>query len=525
MTPKNKLAEMLKKSLGEDVELAEARNPMFGTYSTNVAFIRAKGRPPQEVAAEIASQLKLDKQFIEKVETKDGYINFWLNTDYIYQQINEILQQKDKFGSSNLGKGKRVLVEFVSANPTGPLNIANGRAAAIGDSLVKVLNFTGYKADAEFYVDDTGRQIDLLEASIKARYEELQGKEVEFPKDGYHGEYVKDIARELKESRKRNFRDYGVNRMVEMQKKTLEDFGVTFKKWAHESEIKKSGRPAKIVERLRQKGLVYEKEGALWLKMAQFGDDKDKVLVKSNGEFTYVVPDTAYHLGKFDRGYEWLIDLLGPDHIAHVPELKIGIKLCDYPEDKLKVVIVQWVTFIKGGKKISMSKRKGEFVALSELLDEVGKDVARFFFLTRKCESHLDFDVELAQQESKENPVYYVQYAYARISSILRLAEEKKIKFMTPELALLKQPEELFIMRKLIHFPEIVEHVATALDPHHIPFYLIDLAALFHNFYEKHKVVSDNLPLTQARLALVCAVRQVLSNALTSIGIEAPERM
>ncbi|MCK4352822.1 arginine--tRNA ligase [candidate division WOR-3 bacterium] len=524
MNIKQKLVQIVKESLGKTVELSEPKDPKLGDYSTSIAFTLAKEKSPKDLATKLVSKIKVDPKFVERIEIGGaGFINFWLNRDFIYNFLFGILKEGTKFGSSSIGAGKRVLVEFVSANPTGPLNVANGRAAAIGGSIVRILNFTGYEVDSEYYVDDYGRQIDLLEESIKARYQELEGEKVKFPEDGYKGKYIKDIARELRISKSREFRKYGIQRIVDSQHNTLKRFGVEFGNWVYESAIRKSGSPQRVIEKIKK--LTYKKDGALWLKTTKFGDEKDKVLIKSSGEFTYVVPDIAYHLNKFDRGYEWLIDLLGPDHLAHIPELKTGISICNYPQDKLKVLIVQWVTLLKGKEKIGMSKRKGEFVTLDELIDEVGRDVARFFFLTRKCESHLDFDIELAKRESKENPVYYIQYACARISSILRFAETQGIKTKFPNLSLLSRQEELLLMRKLIHFPEIVELASTELTPHYISFYLIELAALFHNFYEKHKVVSDDSELTQARLILVSAVRQVISNALSLIGIKAPEKM
>ncbi|MDI6840806.1 MAG: arginine--tRNA ligase [bacterium] len=539
MNIKHEIEQIIKDSLGIEFSLSEPKDTQFGDYSSSVAFTlacptddrRAKSRPPKEVATELVSKLKIDPRLVERVEVGGaGFINLWLSQDFIRNLLPKILEEGNKFGSSNLGKGKNVLVEFVSANPTGPLNVANGRAAAVGDSIVRILNFTGYNADSEYYVDDCGRQVELLEESIRTRYEELDGKVVKFPDAGYKGKYIKDIAYELKNLGRNDFKEYGIKKIVELQRATLEKFGVKFDNWTYESDIRKSGRPQEVINKIKQKGVAYKKDGALWFKTTKFGDDKDKVLVKSSGEFTYLVPDIAYHLNKFDRGYKLLINLFGPDHIAHIPELETGISICGYPKDALKVIIVQWVTLIKKGEKVGMSKRKGEFITLDDLIDEVGKDVARFFFLTRKCESHLDFDIELAKRESKDNPVYYIQYACARISSILRLAKEKGIEEVRPQpesaiLSLLSTPEELLLIRKLIHFPEIIELASLELSPHFIPFYLIELATLFHNFYEKHRVISDNMPLTQARLTLVSAVRQVLSNSLSLIGITAPERM
>ena len=549
MNIKAKIKQMIEESLNiRDVEVNETPSESFGDYSTNLAFGYKKGKSPTEVAKEIIQSLRVDTSMIEKVEAAGpGFINFWLKEDYLKNCVTKILDEGSLYGASNLGNGKRVLVEFVSANPTGPLNVANGRAAAIGDSLVRILNFTGYKADAEYYVDDSGTQIERLEKSIKARYDELDGKKVQFPEDGYRGDYIIDIARELKATKgelkvtkgelkvtkgelkatgSKDFREYGIQKIIAMQKAALKNFGVEFKKWVYESSIRKSGKPEEIIKILKAKGLAYEQDGALWIKTTAFGDEKDRVLVKSNGEYTYLLPDIGYHLDKFERGYDWLINLWGPDHHGYIPRIKAGISACGYPGDKLTVLIVQWVTLVRGDEKVGMSKRKGEFVTLEDLICEVGKDVARFFFLTRKAEAHLDFDIELAKRESAENPVYYVQYAHARISSILRYAKEQNINIEeNADVSLLGEPEELSLIRKLVHFPEIVETAARHLEPHRIPFYLLELATLFHNFYEKHRVVTDNIPLSMARLNLVLAVRQTLKNGLSLIGIAAPERM
>jgi arginyl-tRNA synthetase len=548
MNVKQKIGSIIKNQIGLEINLVEPKDISFGDYSTSIAFNIAylshwysnlrKSSPieifnslrkasPVETARDLVSQFKFSPDFIDRMEIKDGYINFWVSNIFLYQFLDKILEEGSKFGSSTLGNNKRVLIEFVSANPTGPLVVANGRASAVGDSLVRILNFTGYQVDSEYYVDDSGRQVDLLEQSIKARYDELDGKEAEIPEGGYPGEYIIEIAKQLKErcdlkgkSPTRHYREFGINSIVEMQKRTLERLGVKFTNWVHESSIRAGRGPQKVIDCLKEKGLVYEKDGAVWLKTA---DNNDKVLVKSTGEFTYRVPDIAYHLDKFNRGYEWLIDLFGPDQ-SHIPELKFALSICGIPDGTLKVITIQWVTFKRGGKKIGMSKRKGEFVTLDELIDEIGKDAARFFFLTRRLDSHLDFDIELAKSESKDNPVYYVQYACARISSILRVA--KDIDFTSvPNLSLLIAPEELLLIRKLVHFPEVVGQASIELSPHYIPFYLLELATLFHNFYEHHKVISEDKQLTLARLTLIKAVRQVISNGLALIGIESPEKM
>ncbi len=535
MNIKQKLREIIKNSLGIEVELTETKDPKLGDYSTNVAFTSQiksvcgiKNNSPIKVAEDVVSRLKLPSEFIDCIEVGGaGFINFWLNKKFLYEAFTNILEEGEKFGSSNIGNNKRVLVEFVSTNPTGPLVVVNGRAAAIGDSLVRILKFTGYQAESEYYVDNCGKQVKLLEESIRARYRELEGEKAEIPEGGYPGEYLKEIAKEIKKSNLQNFREYGLNSIIQSQKDTLEKFGVSFDNWFYESDIRKSGGPEKVIDSIKKKELAYKKDGALWLKMP---GDKDKVLIKSDGEFAYLVPDIAYHLNKFSRNYDLLIDLFGPDHISHIDELKTGLSACGSQVDKLKVIIVQWVTLVREGKKIGMSKRKGEFVTLDEVINDVGKDVTRFFFLMRKCESHLDFNIELAKRESKENPVFYIQYAGARIASILKRASSldgiNTIQISVQDLSLLKTPEELLLIRKILHFPEIIEHASLEFSPHYIPFYLLSLANFFHNFYEKHRVIlDDDIPLTRARIELIKAVRQVIKIALSLMGISAPEKM
>ncbi len=520
------------------IDLTPAKEPAHGDYTTNLPFFLSQqtGTEPQRAGELLLRSLSPMPHIIEKVEVGGGgFLNFTLSMGFLLEELRQMVREGDLYGKGEEGE-ERVLVEFVSANPTGPLVVANARAAAVGDSLVRLLNFSGCKAESEYYVDDSGRQVELLGRSLEARFRELSGKEFQFPQGGYEGEYVREMAGELlsrgfqpDESEKgQDFGRYALSKIVEGQGASLKRFGVSFDHWFYESSFRESKKGDKVVADLKERGHAYAKDGALWLRSTDFEDEKDRVLVKTDGEFTYVVPDTAYHIDKFKRGYDRLIDVLGPDHHGYVPRLKAALSALSFPSDKLEVLIVQWVTFHRGGEKIGMSKRGGEFVTMDELMEEVGVDAARFFFLMRKTSAHLDFDLDLAKKKSEENPVYYVQYAHARISSILRFAEESGIS-LPPlddvDLSLLKEDEENLLLRRLIGFPELVQGCASSLEPHRIPFYLLDVATLFHNFYHKYRVVTDDLPLTYARLVLVEGVRQIIRNCLSLIGVSAPESM
>ncbi len=545
-----------------NIELFESKNPAFGDYFTNIGFKSENTDQITESIINPAHKFMCWDKMIDRVEVKaKGFINFFLKEDFLKDFINIILDERETFGSSDVGKGKKILLEFVSANPTGPLNVANGRAAALGDSLTRILNFAGFKAVPEYYIDDSGTQIDTLEKSISLMIKKLkdkgslraEGEAISFPENYYKGDYIQNIAQEIIDKNIKDIRTYSLKKIIKDQKSTLDRFGTKFDKWVYESNIRESGKPDEVIKTIKSRNLAYEKDGALWLKTSQFGDEKDRVLVKSNGEYTYLVPDIAYHLNKFDRGYQTLINLWGPDHHGYIPRIKAGISASNYPAENLKIIIVQWVTLLKKNRKLGMSKRQGKFVNLDELISEIGKDVCRYFFLTRKQESHLDFDLDLAKQTSPQNPVYYIQYAYARISSIFKFAVEQGFSLAnntnlklscgrhlpmweaspdadisisrSGDLSHLRTKEEMLLIRKLIHFPEIIETCVLHLEPHHIPFYLQSLAALFHNFYEKQRVVTDDIDLTKARLKLVEAVKIVLSNGLTLLGIEAPEKM
>jgi arginyl-tRNA synthetase len=516
-----------------------------GDFSTNIAMsIAGKvGKPPLELAESIAARIDKRAARLEDVGVeKPGFINMRLSREFLEENTRLVLKEAEGYGASEFGNGESVQVEFVSANPTGPLNVVSARAAAVGDALVRLLTACGYDAKSEFFVNDSGTQVELLGLSLKARVEEVLGRgETSIPEGGYHGEYLAELAREipgekalgmLEESQAKasaaGFTRFAVEHMHDAQKKGLAEFGVKFDQWFRESSLHRSGQVDRTFQALLDSGFVHEKEGASWLRTSQFGDEEDRVVKKSSGEPTYFLSDIAYHRNKFERGFKKVIDIWGPDHHGHVPRMKAAARALGYPDDWLEVLIVQWVRLMRGKTPVSMSKRAGEFVTLSDLVSEVGTDCARFFFLMRRVNSHLDFDLELAKKHSEENPVYYVQYAHARVNSILEFAREAGVGFCQLEeadLATLKGPEELALMRELVNYPEHVRMACLTREPQRITNYLTSLSTSFHQFYHKHRVVGVEPDLMQARLVLVRAVKNVVSNGLAIIGVSAPDKM
>jgi arginyl-tRNA synthetase len=424
-------------------------------------------------------------------------------------------------------------VEFVSANPTGPLTIAHGRQAAIGDSLANILSFIGYDVTREYYLNDEGTQMNILGNSVRMRYRTLLGKTEEFPKDHYNGAYIVDMAKDFRAKYGDEyadtddiavFRQFGLEWLLKDIKEDLEAFGVKFDIWYSQKSLRESGRIEETIKFLKDKGHIFEEEGAVWFRSTALGDDKDRVIIKSDGSFTYLAPDIAYHRDKFSRGFESIIDIWGPDHHGYIPRMKAAVKALGHDESALSVLIVQLATLYKGGQVVSMSTRAGEFITLREVREEVGKDVSRFCFIMRRISSHLDFDLDAVKKESMENPVYYIQYAHARICSILKFAKEKKYQgSFDPKR--LKETEELELLRMLRNFPAIVAMSGKSLEPYVVLQYLQDLAGTFHSFYTKHRVVSDEEELTKARLALADCVRTVLANGLGLLGVSLPEEM
>ena len=525
-------------------EIEIPKEKSHGDLSTNIAMRASKiaKRSPVELANLLKPKLETAfsaselKDAIERIEVKQpGFINFFLSPAYLSKVLLEITRRKGSFGRSSIGRNIKLQVEFVSANPTGPLTIAHGRQAAIGDSLANILQFLGYRVTREYYLNDEGNQMNILGASIRARYMDLCGVKEPFPEDGYKGSYIIDIAKAFKKRYGRRsvkssgqdinaFREFGLRWILKDIRKDLNAFGIKFDVWYSQKSLRKSGKVEKTITFLREKGYIYEKEGAVWFKSTSFGDDKDRVVYKSDGSATYLTPDIAYHLEKYRRGFKRLIDIWGPDHHGYVPRMKAAIKALGFQEDSLAVLIVQLATLYRGGQAVSMSTRAGEFVTLREVMDEVGKDVARFCFLMRRISSHLDFDLDAVKKESMENPVYYIQYAHARIWSILARKKSPRIsaKF---DSGLLKEAEELGLMRMLRQFPLIVALSAKTLEPYVILQYLQDLATVFHSFYTKHRVICGDPSLSRSRLVLVDCVRIVLANGLRLLGVSLPKKM
>ncbi len=527
----------------DEIHLERPKDTGRGDLSSNVALVTAGrvSRNPGELAGEIVSGLEMDSDVIEGVEVAGpGFINFRLSARYLAGQIAEINRLGGQFGNSGMGKGKKIQVEFVSANPTGPLVIVSARAAAVGAALVNLLRKTGFEADAEYYVNDAGSQVDKLGRSVMIRFMELLGEEVEFPEDGYPGKYLIEIAEQipLEEGRKwlaldegdtyRKFGNFAIERIMELIRRDLEDFGVEFDNFFMESGLYgESGEIEQALRELRESDRVYEKEGALWFRATEFGDEKDRVLIRSDGSPTYFLADSAYHLNKFNRGYSRAIDLWGPDHHGHIIRMKAASMVLGADPGWLEIMIVQWVRLIEEGKEISMSKRRGEFVSLRDLITDVGVDAAKFFFLMRKTNAHLDFDLTLARKQSEENPVYYVQYAHARISSVISYAREEGVDFPDDYgcVEFLNEPEELELIRELVIFPQLIQSIVESRDPHHLTTYAQQVAATFHHFYHICRIVSQKKSLSQARLLLAEATRIVLAESLRLIGVSAPERM
>ena len=523
------------------IEVPRERN--HGDFAANVAMLMAREArmAPRKIAELITSRLSLDKAVVRKVEVAGaGFINFYLNEDWLYSVPPVILAMGDDFGKVEKKNGKRVQVEFVSANPTGDLHMGNARGGAIGDSLANILDAAGYDVEKEFYINDAGNQIELFGASLEARYLELLGEPFTMPDSGYAGQDVintvkealnefGDCLLELKsEDRRRKLTGFALEQRIEYIKDTLSRFGIEYDVWFTESNLHESGEVDAVMEELFNKGYIYEKDGAKWFKSTLFKDEKDEVVIRNNGIPTYFAADIAYHRNKFGRGFDWVINVWGADHHGHVARMKGAIEALGYDPDRLDVVIMQLVRLYRGGEIVRMSKRTGTLVTLDELVDEVGKDAARFFFVMRSPDSHLDFDLELAKKEGQENPVYYAQYAHARICSILRQSQAQGIVFpqvKDTNLHVLKEPEELELLRKLAEFPEEVGVAARALAPQRIPHYVLDLAGLLHSFYNHHRVLIDDTELRDARLILMQAVRITVKNALTMIGVTAPDRM
>lgn len=526
-----------------EIVLERPREKAHGDWATNIALALASrtGLKAREIAEIIVEHLEVRPELISRAQVAGpGFINFHLSDDTLYQTLLEVLGTKSEFGSLNIGQQLKTQIEFVSANPVGPMHVGHGRWAAVGDSLANVMLKAGYQVEREFYINDYGSQMNIFGRSVAVRYTQALGSDEPFPEDGYQGEYIKEIAAEIisvdgdkylsmpEAEREGVFVERAYAQVLDHIKKTLVDMDVGFDVWFSERTLHQAGAIAKTVEDLRKKKMVYDKDGAVWLKTTLFGDDKDRVLIRESGEPTYFAADIAYHQDKLDRGFKKIINIWGADHHGYVSRMKAAVQALGYPADTLEVIIGQMVNLLRGGEPVRMSKRTGEMVTLEELLNEVGKDAVRYLFLMRSTDTALDFDIELAKEQTQKNPVYYVQYAHARICSILRYASEKGVKepdLAETDLKRLNHPSELDLLRKYAEFPEIIEAAALSRAPYQLTKYAEDLATLFHSFYTQCRVICDDQELTKGRLLLVRATQILLQEVLSLLGVTAPEKM
>lgn len=524
------------------VMLEMPKDKAHGDFATNLAMVMAKPerKAPRAVAEAVVKHLQTESTWLAAAEIAGpGFINLRLRSGWLQQVLPAIQTEGASFGKSEHGNGRKVLLEYVSANPTGPMVLVQARSGAYGSTLARVLNAAGYDCQTEFYVNDAGNQVKLLAKSVDLRAQELRGATIEIPEGCYPGDYVIDAARELlgqqpdflnqpEEERLTFLEKWAPEYFRSGQEVVLRNYGVEFDRWFSERSLRDAGKPAQLVERLMAAGEAYEHEGAIWMRTTKYGDDKDRVLVKSGGEFTYFAADACYHMDKYDRGYETLIDILGQDHHGYLGRMKAMVECLGKSKDSLEILFTQIVRLFMQGEEVRMSKRRGTFVLMEDLLDQVSVDAARYFFLMRGADAHMDFDLDLANLKSSDNPVYYVQYAHARICSILRQAEEAGLTVPAAagaDLSLLTDEAELELMRKLADFPEELIGAADAREPHRLTRYVHDLATVFHSFYTRCRVRTEDAALTGARLVLCDAARTVLRNGLTMMGVSAPERM
>jgi len=560
---------------GAAITVDHTKSKEHGDYACNIALVLAKQAraKPRELAEKILKALPAS-DMVTKIEIAGpGFINFFLRPDANHGVIREILDQRESFGRGCLGAGRKVQVEFVSANPTGPLHVGHGRGAAYGATLANLLDAAGFQVHREYYINDAGRQMDILATSVWLRYLELCGEKFDFPVNGYKGDYVYDIGATLHRENGDRYRhasakvfedvpadeskggdkeahidalieraksllgpetyrqvfDLGLRVILDDIRRDLEEFGVTYDQWFSERALVEDGAAERAIERLKKSGHVYEKAGALWFRSTDYGDEKDRVVVRENGQKTYFAHDIAYHMDKLERGYDQVIDIWGADHHGYVPRVKAALAAIGDDPERLHVLLVQFAILYKGGERMQMSTRSGEFVTLRELRHEVGNDAARFFYVLRKCEQHMDFDLDLAKSQSNDNPVFYVQYAHARIYSVFRQMKEKGFTHDPANgdrnLARLTEPHERALIERLARYPEVLEAAATAREPHQVAYYLRELAYDFHTYYGAHTFLVDDAAVRDARLNLIVATRQVIANGLKLLGVSAPESM
>jgi len=534
----------LKLEIQPVIILETPKDKNHGDLATTLALTMAKGegKPPRKIAEIVLANIQDEDGVIAKTDIAGpGFINFVLKQDRWRKTLFDIDAQAHEYGFANIGQGESVQIECVSANPTGPLHVGPGRGAAVGDALANLLAAVGYDVQREFYINDAGRQIRLLAQSLYARYQQALGNDVPFPEDGYHGEYIAETAQAFRadhgdaflrkppEECIEVFAAFGRDAMLADIRKDLEDFGVRFDVWFSEKSLLADGAVQRSIEELKERGHAYEQDGALWLRSTAFGDDKDRVIVKKDGDYTYLATDIAYHRNKLARGFKQLVNIWGADHHGYIPRVQAVIQAFGHPRDSLHVLLVQLVAILRHGQPVPMSKRAGTFVTLRDVVQDVGADASRYIFLTRKTDSHLDFDLDVAKEQSRENPVYYVQYAHARIASVFREAEARDIPFPTKDtvqIGLLDLEEEQNIIKALARFPEMIEEAARAYEPHRLTFYLQDLAGLLHNYYFKHRIIdAEDAARTGARLFLMKQVKTVVQSALKVLGVTAPEKM
>ena len=554
------------------IRIDHTKDNSHGDYATNIALMLSKQAKmsPVELAKIIIDQFE-QKNFIKKIEIAGpGFINFFISQESSSSIVNDILAQAASYGCSDIGQGKKVLLEYVSANPTGPLHVGHGRGAAYGATVSNLLRNAGFIVDNEYYVNDAGRQMDILTVSIYLRYLTICGEDLRFPENGYQGQYINDIAQGIYETSGQKFhlksdlvfenvcrdgteggdKEVHIDQLIEKAKSILGDgfkavfevgiesilsgikndlaeFGVVFEKWFSEQSLIDSGLSESCISKLKDSKNLYEKDGALWFKTTNYGDEKDRVVVRDNGNHTYFASDIAYHLEKLDRGYDKIINVWGADHHGYIPRVKASIEALGHNSDKLEILLVQFANLYRGGSKVQMSTRSGSFVTLEDLRAEVGNDAARFFYILRKSEQHMDFDLDLAKSKSNENPVYYIQYAHARICSVFKQADEKELELDVSQanLSLLTEETEKDILRELSRFRSVLESSAIQYEPHQLAYYLRDLSNHFHSYYNACKFIVDDKNLTQSRLALINATQQILKNGLSILGVGAPESM
>ena len=554
-----------------EISIQDNKEKQYGDLASNVALVLAKPlkRNPKEIAEEIKGKFITDKEIVKVDVAGPGFINFFLSKESHGAILRDISIQKDKFGKFE-SNNKKVLIEYVSSNPTGPLHVGHGRGAVFGSVLSRLLKEAGFQVDEEYYVNDFGRQMNILSVSLWIRYAQIFDKNIKMLNNGYQGDYLIVIAQHLKNLRSDELfddddeikslleyenedaekhtdevidsiksklndefsyvRDFALREILELIKEDLLEFGVDHNKWFSESSLYESeshdlSKVDQSIDELSSKGFVYEKEGAIWFKSSELGDDKDRVLKRGNGEFTYFASDVAYHLDKYDRGYDRIINIWGSDHHGYLPRVKAAMEASEKNVEKLEVVFIQFANLIRAGKKVTMSTRSGEFITLKELIEEVTSEAARFFYINRKADQHLDFDLDLAKEQSKDNPLYYIQYAHARICSVLRKSKVQEEELTTSELGLLDSNKEIEIQKILKQYPPLIERAALASEPHLICYYLKDLASIFHSYYNTEKFIVEDQKLMNSRLFLLSGVKQVIYNGLTVLGINAPHEM